>query len=454
MTGSEISAVSSDCGDASDARRHAHDVASAREEARELVELLNCLIDHHPPIEERGLALAVTLERSLDTENSPHAMELHLEQFSRQMRALWLRSVNSETSWVLRSPTDREAKRLSIRHDAFGYERDLQPYELEGRCNSFFGTVPAPWKAEHVIFSSGQAALLSLLLAFKSRRPLRVQHLGGYFETRQLVQSCPSLCALVETDADIVIAEPVASNGGFAYHGEEEIAGAVAGAKALVLDTTLLGRTDGIDGLLSELDRSLLVLRCASGLKLLQAGLELANVGIVGVHSRSEETLAQFAGALREMRTLCGSGLRYADVLALEAPFVFDPLYADRYAGALFAHNAALAEAVTAQNRLFVPPFSTDPSPYCVFSLKDQSEEAYHRLADLIAATARARKILLDRGGSFGFRGHRYEIVRPENQPPFLRIAMGRRPGWSCRGVIELMAEIAACSSIRSQATG
>lgn len=401
-----------------------------------------------PVLEMPGGELAKAIDLTLDKERDPFRTELCLEQYSRELRALWLRSVAGETSWVLRSPTERETAWLGAQHDAFGYERDLQPHELEERCDHFFEGVPPRWKAEHIVFSSGQAALLSVLLAFRPAQPLRVQFLGGYFETSQLIQSCPSLCVLVDSDADIVIAEPVAGNGSFAYHDNDEIAAAVAGGKALVLDTTLLGRDDKIGDLLAGFDRDLLVLRCASGLKLLQAGLELANVGIVGVHSQSDRTLADYANALRQMRTLCGSGLRYADVLALEAPFVFDPEYADRYASAVFANNAALAEAVAENNRLFVPPFGASPSPYCVFSLQCQGDGAYDRLADLITAEARERKVLFDRGGSFGFRGHRYEIVRPESQPPFLRVAMGRRQGWSCSGIIQLMSNIAARTSI------
>ena len=126
----------------------------------------------------------------------------------------------------------------------------------------------------------------------------------------------------------------------------------------------------------------------------------------------------------------------------------YDAAYADRYAGAIFAHNAALAAAVASRNRLFEPPFTAHPSPYCVFCLRGGDEQAYERLAEVIAAKARELDLNFSRGGSFGFRGHRYEIVRPDDQPPFLRVAMGRRDDWSCRGIIEQMAEIAARAAI------
>jgi hypothetical protein len=196
----------------------------------------------------------------------------------------------------------------------------------------------------------------------------------------------------------------------------------------------------------------LLVLRCTSALKLLQGGLELASVGIVGVHARSGPALADFAESLREMRTLCGTGLSFTDVLALDAPFVLDPGYADQYTSAIYAHNAALATAVSQENRLFQPPFAAAPSPYCVFSLRDPDAQAYERLERRIADETRERRLAFEEGGSFGFRGHRYEIVRPETHPPFLRVAMGRRGGRSCRGIIKMIAEIAAGSLVDGRA--
>ena len=61
-----------------------------------------------------------------------------------------------------------------------------------------------------------------------------------------------------------------------------------------------------------------------------------------------------------------------------------------------------------------------------------------------IAAEALRRRLNFARGGSFGFRAHRYEIVKPETgEAPFLRIALGRRGGWSCEGVIAMIAEMA-----------
>src|SRR6185503_12963632 len=101
------------------------------------------------------------------------------------------------------------------------------------------------------------------------------------------------------------------------------------------------------------------------------------------------------------------------------------------------ANNAALAKAVAENNRRFAP--ISHPSliggnaPYCVFQLPNADPPAYDALENEITEEAKRRRLLLSPGGSFGFRGHRFEIVRPgTGEAPFLRIAMGRRSGWSC----------------------
>lgn len=424
------------------------DMTGEDPETAELFALLAGMVEARPELAESGGALATTLRAQVSVEASPAARERHVERFARDLRALWLRAAGAEAAQVMRSPSAGEAARIAGTHDSFGYERDLQPDALEARCDAFFPAPPAPWAARHMLFSSGQAALTCVLLGFGARRPLRVRHLGGYFETRQFIESSPALCVLVDGEADVVIAEPVESNGGFDRHEAAEIVAATAGARALLLDTTLLGRADAIASLLPRLDPRLVVLRCASGLKLLQGGLELANVGIVGVHAASAERLEAFTTSLRTMRTLCGAGLRFADMLALEAPWVFERGFTDRYADAIFAHNAALAEAVSAHNRLFVPPFTAHPAPYCVFALRDPDPASFERLAQAILNGAREQDLNFVRGGSFGFRNHRYEIVHPQDAPPFLRVAMGRRPGWSCAGVTALLARIAATGAI------
>jgi hypothetical protein len=334
--------------------------------------------------------------------------------------------------------------------DAVVNERDFEPEALEKRCGAFFETPPAGWASAHLLFSSGQAALSTLLWTMTANAcgKLRVSHLGSYFETREL---CARACApehKVEL-APCVIVEPVACDGAFSTCNAAEIAkGLRQEGQTLIVDETLTTPLSMLPTILATVPRSLTVARLVSGLKLFQQGLELANVGILSVYAADEARVQLLAGDLRRMRTLTGAGLRFVDALALEAPFFLDRQATAEYAARLFDHNARLARRAANSNAIFAPiahpSFDGGAAPYCTFQLREGGGRTLTKLTDAMIACAEQRELVFERGGSFGFRGHRFELIEPETgEQPYLRVAMGARAGWSCDGVIELMADIA-----------
>jgi hypothetical protein len=423
-----------------------------RSEAEALIDLARSLArsrsDMQAAAEEVEALAGAAVER-----HAPMEVELGFEQAALRLRAGWLRSVAAETARVLRSPTERQIERLErSRHDAYGYERDFQPESLEARAHGFFGTAPAGWTADHIMFSSGQGALATILLHLAERRPgkLQVAHIGSYFETAELVRRA---CARAHdpADADCIIVEPIACDGRFTAHDPAPSARRLTGGQTLVIDETLSAPMTRMPAIFGEaIAPGAVVMRLVSGLKLLQQGLELANVGIVSVFAREAERAASFAEGLKRCRTLTGAGLRFVDALALEAPFFLDRGATRKYAERVFAHNAALARAVRTENRLFKPLGETGAAaPYCTFELAaGNSVAALETLAGRIEGEAGRRGLLIERGGSFGFRGHRYGVIEPETgEPPFLRLALGARGDHSCDGIIELMAELARCGA-------
>src|SRR6185437_1809851 len=125
------------------------------------------------------------------------------------------------------------------------------------------------------------------------------------------------------------------------------------------------------------------------------------------------------------------------EVAALELPLFLDPCMTRSYENAVFANNQALAR--TAQsNSALVAAYPGDGlrAPFVIFNLASNS--ACEKLDDEIAAEAARRSLNFTKGGSFGFRGHRFETVRPDGRPPFLRVAMGKRRGPSFDGILEL----------------
>ena len=377
------------------------------------------------------------LEAHLCQADTPLTAEAILDEAVLALRHVWLEAAASSTSKTYRSPTEGERTITPTgRFHNFGYERDLHPIALETRCAAFFAPPPPGWGHEHVLFSSGQAAMNAVLALLNARQEqaLRLRHDGCYFETVDLLGLYRHRFRTGGDEAaDIVIAEPLWYDG--KAFGETSLK-AVAeraiseGTKSIVVDSTLAGLDDGLNQLLDALGGPQEVFRLHSGLKLFQAGLELADVGIVSVYG------SDAAGALRRIRTLQGAGLRFADVAALELPLFLDPAPTRHYESAIFAHNAALARAARG-NPAFAVAYPPDPAPFVVFNFASPS--LYDGLDERLAAEAARRSLLFIKGGSFGFRGHRFETVRPEGKPPFLRVALGKRAGPSLEGILDLL---------------
>jgi len=408
------------------------------QERRDLCAIARTMTELVPSLTPRLNAWQDHLADGLSGAATPLAAESVLDAAVRALRHVWLEAAASSTSRTYRSPAENENTVTPAgRFHNFGYERDLQPVSLEDRCARFFGAPPRGWTGKHVLFSSGQAAMNAVLtlLSAAAARPLRFSHQGCYFETADLLALYKaSFLPTPSEDAEILIAEPVWCDGRrFGAEPPHAIAALAnrAHAKAIVIDSTLAGLDDGLNTLLSALARPRPVFRLHSGLKLFEGGLELADVGIVSVYGPAGHDPAE-AEELRRIRTLQGAGLSFADVAALELPLFLDPAATRSYQNAVFRNNAALADAARTNPAFTV---SHPGAPYVIFNLASPS--LYDGLDDRIGQETARLGLSFIRGGSFGFRGHRFETVRPDGKPPFLRVAMGKRAGPSAAGICE-----------------
>lgn len=407
-----------------------------RAEAAELKAMADGL---SAPFEQR-FELSQLLARTLDTtrwdDEAPRQIEMRLELASRHLRRRCLEAAHAAADRCWKSPPQKQALRTAAGQAMdHGYERELQPVLLEERLA---GAAPPPegWHADHVLFSSGQAALTTIVLARSDRNRLRVDHVGGYFETRDLFGLLTADyhrhegLAAAAKDTGLLLAEPAFCAEGLHWPDLTSLREFRPGL--LVLDTTLAGATFDYRQVLEASGGPVVMLR--SGLKLDQAGLELANVGIVSLYSRTPVALGE---DLRRIRGLIGAGLTLDEMAALEAPWFLDPDHAGAYARAVFESNAALARALGGDR--------DGDAPFCVLHLDSDDPAAYRAFERAVEAGAKQRGLLFDRGGSFGFRGHRFEAVIPHAAQgrPFLRIAMGARAGWSCDGIVDLMRGLA-----------
>ena len=273
--------------------------------------------------------------------NNYLAQERHLEAAALTLRQAWLNTAHRPADASLKSPREGEVTHVPCGDSLhFGYERDLDVSILEDR-GATYARPPAGWTSDMVIFRSGQAALASILqfvaAAWGDRRTLSVAHAGAYFETRALLASWPRrtfrLTPASAVSADVVIGEPVWCDGCFGT--TERLPRA---RHVLLLDTTMVGPShDLCSCLAAAADDCEVAIAVSSGLKLDQAGLELANVGIARVHVRNgvRQRAAEVAGRLRRLRGLMATGLTLDELSALSAPWFLDRAYVDSYTTAV-----------------------------------------------------------------------------------------------------------------------
>ena len=256
--------------------------------------------------------------------------------------------------------------------------------------------------------------------------PLTVAHAGAYFETTSLLAAWPQRCS-----------GQIAAVGRQCRHRHRR-AGLVR--RPFRLRTGRLPRARHVaaarhhDG---RGRRTISALPCrrrrrlpagrdrlSSGLKLDQAGLELANVGIVRVLARdgAHQRATGIAGRLRQLRGLTGSGpdARRA-VGAFRAVVSRSRLCRSPTPQPSSPTTARSPQSIgTRLGRLrrALPSFAgriRAAAPFCALQLqrshRPRATGAWPKSSSSRASSAACS---LTKGGSFGFRGHRFELIEPD----------------------------------------
>lgn len=439
-----------------------------------------------PAVTERRRAIAgtwyselleLTQAPALETTDGERALDVLVAQ----LRRAWMATAHEHADITFRSPAADQPKLLPSRRTiAYAYERCLEENPLDVRLPAY-RPVPAGWSARHLLFSSGMAALSGVmqtvpsLVGARSARPSLLVA-AAYYETLDLVALGTHGCQarVVEDDAsfaaecaahppDAAFIEPIVYDPWLRPFDVERAAldlAALDEPPVLIIDSTLVGPSLPIARILDEAPALPLVVQASSGLKLDQAGLELANVGIVSLYAPSARRTQLDAAAerLRMVRRLNGTSLTIDTVALLDIPFFLDPATFYEYCTAVFEHNARLARAVAAGGlfetiahpALDARGLPWGQAPFVFFHLRDDDPARYAELERLVVEEAAARGLALERGGSFGFRGHRCEAIVLADAPRsgLFKIALGARSGPSVDGIIRLLVEIAAHPSV------
>jgi hypothetical protein len=378
-----------------------------------------------------------------------------LEAAALALRRAWFERAHKPADATLKSPCAGTTVPMPGGHTVrFGYERDLDVSMLEER-GALDHPTPDGWTSSRVLCRSGQSALSCLLHLVTSPAvpavPLTLQHAGRYFESKSLVDLWPRHvfrhAPAAASEVDVLLGEPVFCDGRFGVSDPRTLPRA---RRALLLDTTLVGTAVDLSPWFDRVNGPLVAV-FRSGLKLDQAGLELANVGIVQLFVR-EGTGVGAADSLRRIRGLTGSGLTLDELAALSAPWFLDRTYLQHYTSAIFAHNAALGSAIGRESAVFEerghPSLISEgaEAPFCTVRLRGGDGASHRWLLGIVDAEVGRRGLHATKGGSFGFRGHRYELIEPDREDgvPFLRVALGFREGRTLEGLIALFRELAS----------
>jgi hypothetical protein len=441
-----------------------------------------------------------TLIRSPNLETV--AGEGELDELSFRLRLIWMKIAHSHSDVNFKSPLHETKIKFPMgRISTCDYERVISPKNLEARCEAYRPT-PRGWRSRHLIFRSCMAAMTS---CFQNIRPWLFDHdhepiacdfFGGYYETDLIFNlfSSPQISFrhhatqsdffnAVETgEGQIIFFEPVTYDWEMAALDFEKFFAALALRKNLprmiIVDTTIVVDRFPLKKFLSDLPGKPppILMQISSGLKLDQEGLEFANVGIVSLFWSKLETEQKsaaltFIRKMRSNRKITGAGHSVDEIALLDVPWFLNPERFSDHCASIFEHNRELATVlspiVDASKGIFSHvshPSLTDSahfrwavSPFVVFHFREEvdSKASHKRLIALLLKESREKNLGLRSGTSFGFRGHRFEIVQPNSlfhpngrQKGVLKVAMGRRSGPSKDEIIRSLIEIANSEKI------
>ena len=482
-----------------------HSITPCREDALSLLAMIESLTAANPKLGERFQdwrqqvddLLAGTIKDDLDTERQ-------LEELAMDFRLQWITLAHSLTAGVMKSPPSNHIPLLPISPSSnFLYERVLRPI-LEKRIEETVPGIPG-WQTEITVFSSGMAAISAAITVLRHKKDkyrrdnthtLQLDMFGGYFETLALIDlldssdlNCQSfqdepqlLYRFGSGKTDILFLELIAYDWNQTVIDPTRLIQALAVRPSdrpwvLMLDTTLIGPIFQLEPLLMACGekKPVLVLEIRSGLKLEQVGLEFSNVGIIKTLSPEElddnrhVNANQFHRALAFSRGKMGTALSLSQVAILDAPWVFHPEWTLKHTQSVMDNNRLLAFALSEISGLFARvnhpalgpqselAWAESPIVVMEFHAAEDCGENHDFLLAVITHEVRQRKLVFQKGASFGFRHHRCEIIQPSSYDypdggsrGFFKVAMGARRGPSLDGIILLMQELAAFADFKA----
>jgi len=423
--------------------------------------------------------------------------EARLEDLALQFRSIWMKIAFEHTGHHLKSPLKGDDVIFPLgQKSEMNYERIVMPTAIERRFKTYTPRTKG-WAPAHLLFRSGMGAIVSL---FQNLRPhffsedheqIIVDFFGGYFETQRAFDLFSSplitfrrhetgndlLDAVDKGDGHVLFIEPVSYDWDMEVLDLKRLVASLnkrtRPPEMIVIDTTIVGHTFPMQSFLNALPDPAppVVVQISSGLKLDQEGLELSNAGLFTLFckddSKAAETVQRFLKRLSGNRKINGTNLSSFEIAALDAPWFMNRKRFVEHSQAIFRNNEKLARALSPVvasvggifERVSHPSLSDAAdlpwavAPFVVFHFREafDHDQTHVRITEtLLKHSSRDGLSFFGTGMSFGFRSHRFEIIKPETilhpkgtAKGLLKVAMGSRNGPMASAVTELLTNLA-----------
>ncbi|EJD64835.1 hypothetical protein HMPREF9156_00710 [Scardovia wiggsiae F0424] len=410
----------------------------------------------------------------------PKKYESFLSRQTAQLRTAFYIDSERRVRGHMQTPSDEKAIILpSGQKLTYSYARSATCAFLEEKIATNYCT-QTDELCDGILFSSGTAAINALLhlmvynFSQIHQRSPAVAIVGDYFETLMIgellsnyqakVSHYSSITDIPNSPIDILLIEPIHYNWGLEgtdYSALLSFWREVGAPSYVIVDSTLTPESWGKYKILKKAREYGVGILCdvRSGLKQDQFGLELANVGIVEVYQLHDK--GDFSGDLRKVRAIYGTALSPFECVILDNSFFLNREWLNTHVALVAKNNSLFAEALaplcgkgifrSIAHPALLKSASINHAPFSVLKLQNDGYEDYMFLLGVLYYEAHQRNIEFTFGGSFGFRGHRYDAVIPFKRDLrcIMKIAIGSRAGVFLREIINLIQEISSFESMQ-----
>ncbi|ARD95100.1 MULTISPECIES: hypothetical protein [Lactococcus] len=364
--------------------------------------------------------------------NYPYVREL-----VNSLRSTIMIEQSKKSSKAMKSPEFNRGQKTS--NSYFSYERGYQPYKLEQLIRHLY-------ESEYVKSIVTRSGMSSIDLAIKSAsfflspKPLKVFSLYSYFETTGILSQYQKMGtikyhkflsfkkfieSIKKEDPDLIYLENPQALSSHPCNNIEYFFSILDRMPAtkfriVIIDSTLSGPLKNLKKFIKINQSNLMIVDIVSGIKFYNLGLELSNLGIMNIWTKSKKIRNNFATNIKNVRSLSGQSIQPIEESMLMPIFKNLNLVNDHY-------DAILNNSLHYQKYFYLtkilPRISRTPILY--IENKAMNGTDINKIVHGIHDKLHLRGLELSTGDSFGFHLTRIQAIHTEEKRHLIRICPG-----------------------------